>query len=544
MDRVATRALVVICAAMTALFLAACSSDSTSKAEIDETPPTVTGTFPESGDTGISRSGPFWVAFSEPMNELSAEAALSIAPGPVYCETAWRSDTLVVTPTVLFAAGTSYTMTIGGAAEDEHGNALGTDHVVSFTTTADADDTPPQIVSTLPANGAINVNGIQPVAIVWSEPMARWETQAAVAIDPEPATWWVEWESVTMTIYHSAFPEEALITITIGTGARDLSGNNLASPHTLSFTTMSDDTRPYLASASPANGATGVSTGISQILLTFSEPMDNTSFAIPAERVDARIAQVVREEPSWNSSYSAITVPVMRTLLPGCTYWIQFWNVTDGAGNVIDPNPTPYEFTTTGTPSLYPVKNGAVWNFIDSRDEAGARAIENHSPSTGAFDEVYRGEGGETSEVIHLRVTSSAVYHRGRSEYRNGDYRLSMMWNDPILYIRFPLENYLGQSWTFSTTGTIDATRTISLSGRCEIDAAKVNLVSAVLHGTFRGCYVHHLYADFVMYENGIPVDEGSTHQIMWFAPGVGPVQMVQQGSGSSDTLRVYDWSL
>lgn len=544
MHRSATGVLAVFCAALMALFCAACSSDSGSEAELDETPPVVTGSYPASGGTGVSRSGPFWVAFSEPMNELSAQAAFSLAPGPVYFETDWRGDTLVVTPTALLSAGTAYTMTVGAAAEDEHGNALGAAYAVDFTTTAVQDETPPHVVSTVPVNGAIHVSGIQPVEIVWSEPMDRHSAQSAVEISPEPEDWWIEWESATMTIHHSAFPEEEPVTVAIGTGAADLSGNNLAAPFALSFTTASDDTRPYLASASPANGAAGVSTGISQIVLTFSEPMDRTSFQIPADHIDARIIQVVREEPSWNASYSAITVPVMRTLLPGCTYWIRFLNVTDAAGNVIDPNPTSYEFTTAGTQTLYPVKSGAVWNLLGRYDETGTRMIEDYSPSTGNFDEVHRNGVGQTREIVHLRKTASEVYHRGRSEYDDGAYQFSMMWNDPILYLRFPLESYLGQSWNFSTTATISATRSMSLSGRCEIEAAKVNLVSGVLNGTFRGCYVHHLYADFIMYENGIPVDEGSAHQIMWLAPGVGPVQMVSQDPGYSDTLRVYDWSL
>lgn len=544
MHRFECSAVAAICAVSAALFCAGCSTDSGSNAVVDATPPTVTGSHPLNGAADIAPSGPYWIAFSETMDGSSVLAAFSLTPGPVYFDTQWRGDTLVVTPTVLLDGGTSYSMTVGAEAEDAHGNALGAAYAVGFTTTTAADNTPPTVLSTSPANGAVDVSGIEPIEIVWSEPMNRLETQNAIAVAPEPADWWVEWESLTMKLHHSAFPQEQLVTVTVGTGARDLSGNALASPYAMSFTTASDNTRPHLASASPSNGAAGVSTSLSQIVLTFSEPMDPLSFRMAADHIDARIIQAVREEPSWNADRSSITVHVGRALLPGCTYWVRFWNVTDGSGNVIDPNPTNYEFTTTGMQTFYPVKTGASWSLLSSRDATATRVIESYSTSTGNFDEVRLDEVGRTAEIVHLRKASSEIYHRGRSEYEDGAYEFSMMWDDPILYLRFPLENYLGQSWSFSTTATISQTVSMSLSGRCEIGAAKVNLENGVLEGTFRGCYVHHLFADYIIYENGIPIDEGSVHQILWLAPGVGPVQFVSEDGGGADTLRVYDWNL
>jgi hypothetical protein len=547
MTRQALRGLAAFAAVATALFCAACSGGDSSEPDGDDsTAPFVVASHPDSGAANVSRSGPYWIAFSEPMNPYMVSGCLSIAPGPTYYSTSWRGDTLVITPSMLLSAGTAYTITITGTWEDTHGTPIGADCTIPFTTTSAADNTPPQVVSSAPANGAINVSGIQSIEITWSEPMDQWMAQNAVTIDPEPRDWWVQWESVTMRILHSAFPEDQLVTVTIGTGAHDLSGNHLAAPYVLSFTTLSDDTRPHLASSAPANGATEVPIDITEIELTFSEPMDPFSFEIAPDQVDARMNQVVRENPTWSTDYSVLTVPVMRTLLPGCTYWIRFWGVTDASGNIIDPNPTQYECTTEGTQTFYPVKNGDVWNFVDRFDEISGRLILDYVPSSpsGNFCEAFLDEHGTTQEVIHLRKTSSEIQHRGRSEYDDGAYQFSMMWDEAIPYIKFPLENYLGQSWNFSTGGTIDASRTMDLSGRVEIEAATVNLLSEELHGTFRGCYVHHLYVDFTIYENGIPIDEGTSHQILWLSPGVGPVQIVRDDGGGSDTLRVYDWDL
>ncbi len=547
MNHSATRTLAAILATLAALFLAACSSDdSTSDAEPDVTPPTVLASFPDSGAVNVTRSGPYWIAFSESMNEESVDTAIAFSPGPVYYNTSWNGDTLVITPTELLGLSTGYTITVGAEAEDENGNLLGSDYVIGFTTTAIDDNTPPTVVSTSPADEAVAVPGTQTIEVVWSEPMDQTvDMQAAITMAPEPEDWWVEWDAVTMEIHHTAFPADQIVSVTIGTTMRDLAGNNLAVPYEFVFTTMSDDARPYLASASPANGQTGVSVGLSQVVLTFSEPMDPYSFDIANSDMDARFNQLVGEEPTWSTDYSVVTVPATSQLLSGCTYWVLFRNVTDAAGNIIDPSPTEYEFTTAGTQTLYPIDNGYLWNFIDPSHNVRTRAIEDYSVSTGEFNEVFRDESAVTQEVVRLRKSASDIFHLGRDEYQSGVYQFSMIWDDPLLYIRLPLENYLGDTWTFSTAATISPDMTMTLSGRIEIEANKVDLLSSELYGTFRGCYVHHLYADWIMYENGNPVDEGGTHQILYFAPGVGPVLRISNDSGGyTDTLRIYDWNL
>lgn len=529
-----------------AFFIAACSSsESTKPTEKDTTAPYVIDSYPDSGEVNVSRSGPFWIAFSEPMEKSMAGSCILFNPTVPNAEFSWKEDTLVITPAALLGAGTSYTITVDGSWEDLNGNPMGQDKVIPFTTTNEADNTRPEVVSTNPANGATGVLGTLPIEIVWSEPMNRWSTENAISIDPEPTDWWVEWESVNMRIMHTAFPANTTVRVTIGGGAQDLAGNHIAAPYSFSFTIKNDNVRPYLASANPSKNATGVPLNLSQIILTFSEPMDPNSFDLEPSNIDARIIQAVRVSPSWNSDYSVLTVPINRTLLPGCNYWVWFWNVTDASGNLIDPSPTIYEFTTTGDATAYPVNNGYTWNYALSWSGTAVRTIENYSQTSGNFDEVMRDGYGVIHEVTHLRKSGSTIYHRGRSEYDNdGNLEFTMIWEDPIPYIKLPFESHLGESWNFSTRATISATQYFELSGTVTIEPAKVNLLSEAFEATFRGCYKHHLEVDFTMYENGIPVDSGSMHQTMWISPCVGPVQIVSQDGGGSDTLWIYDWNL
>jgi hypothetical protein len=524
------------------LFVGACSSSNETAATEEPTRPTVQATFPLDGATDHSRSGPYWIVFSLPMDESSVEQGLSLTPGPVGLGASWRGDTLFVTPAYLLSASTAYTFTVSGTSEALNGQTLGSDYSFSFTTTAASDDTPPTVLSTSPAGGAVNVSGVAPVAITFSEPMDPSATWNAIEITPGPPDAYYEWEATTLIIHHSAFPQITTMTVTVSTDARDLAGNHLAAPYGFSFTTRTDNTRPYLMSASPANGATGVSTGLSQIVLTFSEPMDQMSFEMPPEAVDARVIQAAHDEPTANTDFSELTVPVTEPLLPGCTYWVNFLDVKDGGGNVIDPNPTAYQFTTAGTASYFPAKTDAVWHYLGEGTWEATRTIDHYNQAAGTFEELFLGGMGEIEGITYFKKTSSAIQHLGRSNYDGGTFQFTMMWNQPIPYIKLPISNYLGQSWNFSATATVGDTIDVDLSGHIEIEPATVNLVNTTLHGTFKGCYVHHLYADLYMSHDGNPVDEQHVHQILWLAPGVGPVQIVDIGGGS-DTLRVVDWN-
>jgi methionine-rich copper-binding protein CopC len=544
------RALCTMLVCATPLFILACSSSSTSETDTpgvqDTSPPEIVAQFPLSGAIDVARSGPFWVAFNEAMDEDMFPAGVSFSPGTISFDVSWKADTLVVVPASLLSAGTSYSMTIAGTVEDAHGNALGSDYAISFTTTSAADLTPPTVVSTDPADGATDVLGSQTIEISFSEAMDHGTVMDAIGVDPEPADGWAEWDGLTLLLHHSAFPQYSMITVTIGSGATDLSGNHLAAPFAFDFRTRQDVTRPYLASATPANGATGVSVSLPSLTLTFSEAMDQMSFQMGPADLDARINQTAQDEPTSNADFSSLTVPLSKGLLPGCTYWVYFRGVKDAAGNLIDPNPTLYQFTTAGTATAFPVKSANAWHFVRGASDDVTQFFANYNQGAGTFDQMVENGDGQTQEVTHFKKTSAEIQHLGRDEYRDGVYQFTMTWAAPLTYLKLPVASHLGETWPFSTTAQIDDSTTFTLVGSTSLEGSTVDLVSDELHGTFRGCYIHHLDGSFTRAVRGIPVDSGEVHQILWLSPGVGPVKIVSydNGGGGSDTLRVFDWSL
>jgi hypothetical protein len=543
-----------------AVLLSGCSGESTDGPPITEWPaPAVDGHWPADGATGVSRTGPYWIRFTEPMVDETVESGISFAPPlafDVYFTTG-VNDTAWITPETLLGEATTYIVTVESSCESEHGLTMESDYTFSFTTTAAPDMDPPTVVSTLPASGATEVSCGVPLRITFSEPVAdpgSWDVQTAVDIDPWPDDGFFEREGNDLVVWHSPFPDDSDIDVTITTALQDLAGNSLEAPYAFSFRTVLDNTRPYLASASPANGATGVSPSLSSMTLTFSEPMF-PQFDMPAENVDARIVLAFTGEPEWNEDFSTLRLPTAGGLLPGCRYWALFRDVTDMAGNPIDPNPTLYAFTTSGTADYYPVGAGYLWYWFDSEGPlagrlgldygSNRRVIENYSQSTGDFDETwYEYIGGDwvLTDKAYLRTTGTKIYHRGRGEWEDGDMTQQWMWDEPMEYLRLPVQDHLGEGWPISATTTIDDTTTVEISGTIVIQGGLDDIINEPIGGTFVDCIRWRLDIDMTMYVRGVEVDTSAFRQTFWLAPGIGPVMRVNEDIGTAsepDTLKL-----
>jgi hypothetical protein len=231
----------------------------TTGATADTTAPFViaTGVYGISGTTagatGLPTNRISTAIFNEAMNPLTITTPPSFTvqnttlgvpvSGTVTYSVA--SKTATFTPTGgVFAANTLFTSTISIASKDLAGNAMIAAYVWSWSTGSDPDTTPPTVLSTVPANGAINVPLNQIVTATFSE-----------AMDPVTIT------NITFTVTGPGLPipgglvsYDALTNIatfmpdanllpsstytgTITTGAKDLAGNALASNYVWTFTT-------------------------------------------------------------------------------------------------------------------------------------------------------------------------------------------------------------------------------------------------------------------------------------------------------------------
>jgi hypothetical protein len=242
------------------------------------TAPTVLSTIPANAATNVPTNQIVLATFSKAMNPLTINGTTFtlLAPGAVNVSglVAYStvSKSLTFAPTVALAVSTLYTATITTGATDLTGNALASNYVWTFTTSAVLNSTHPEIVSTVPVNLATGVAINQPVSATFTEAMNPLTINTAtfqLTGSSGPAlVGTVKYDPVnfiaTFTPFAS-FATNATYTATI-TGATDQTGNTLgttgvANPWT--FTTGTGLVTPSVSLGAAASfGTFGGTAGI------------------------------------------------------------------------------------------------------------------------------------------------------------------------------------------------------------------------------------------------------------------------------------------
>jgi len=140
-------------------------------------PPTVIATVPTEGATGVPLNQIVSATFSTAMNPATINSTTFTLTGPgatlVPGLVAYAAvgNTLTFTPTANLIASTLYTGTITTGVQDLAGTPMAHQFMWTFTTGAAVVVTPPEIVSTDPANAATDVPLNQAVSATFTEAM-------------------------------------------------------------------------------------------------------------------------------------------------------------------------------------------------------------------------------------------------------------------------------------------------------------------------------------------------------------------------------------
>jgi hypothetical protein len=248
----------------------------------DITAPTVASTFPADDATDVVLNVSVTATFSEAMNASTiTSTSFTLANGAtrVAGAVSYAGVTATFNPTANLDADTVYTATIQSTVTDVAGNRLAANHVWTFTTGTSADTTPPEVVSTSPADEATAVVLNARITATFSEAMdpatitsgSFTLADGATAVPGD-----VTYAGVTATLYTTApLAADTLYTATIRNTVTDLAGNSLAANHVWTFTTgtSADTTPPTVILTAPEDGATAVVLDTS-VTATFSELMD------------------------------------------------------------------------------------------------------------------------------------------------------------------------------------------------------------------------------------------------------------------------------
>lgn len=160
-----------------ALFMGCSSSDSTGATAANAAvAPTVVATTPDNNATGVPTNRKIAVTFSAPMNAATITTStftLSAAGVPVTGSVAYYSEkTAIFSPDANLTDNIEYTATITTGAKNVAGTALAANHVWRFTTgIATTDTTSPEVNSTNPLAGAVNVPLNRTITATFNEVM-------------------------------------------------------------------------------------------------------------------------------------------------------------------------------------------------------------------------------------------------------------------------------------------------------------------------------------------------------------------------------------
>ncbi|MFZ2961421.1 MAG: Ig-like domain-containing protein, partial [Candidatus Ozemobacteraceae bacterium] len=245
--------------------------------------PTVTYTDPAIDETNVPVNKKIAVAFSEAMDPASLNATTfsvtTLDGTPVLGSMTYTGLTVVLEPAGVLAANATYTATVTTGARGMAGNALAADFTWNFTTGAALDLIAPTVLSTDPADHAVDVPINQKISVPFSKGMDPRTINSTTFTLTKPDGSLVL-GTVTYIGLVAVFTPSAplqfstLYKAKLSKGIKDLEGNALAADYNWSFTGVAEDVLPpTVLSTDPADGATGVAIN-QRIAVFFSEKMD------------------------------------------------------------------------------------------------------------------------------------------------------------------------------------------------------------------------------------------------------------------------------
>ena len=211
----------------------------------DTTRPTVQSTVPLDLAAGVAINSAVTATFSEAMNAatiVSPAATFTVqealSGNSVAGVVTYLGATATFTPENDLLPGTDYTSTITGAAEDLAGNAIAADYLWDWTTAAVADNEPPAVTVTNPADLATGVPIDKTINVTFSEAMQQATMINSNFIVRETATGNPVSGTVAYDVQNNIatyVPDNPLMadteyTVTVTDAAADLAGNALVVP--------------------------------------------------------------------------------------------------------------------------------------------------------------------------------------------------------------------------------------------------------------------------------------------------------------------------
>jgi ABC-type oligopeptide transport system substrate-binding subunit len=362
----------------------------TTGAAPDTTAPTVTGTIHRNGQTNVAINTSVGATFSEGMapltiNNVNFTLNETVSGNAIAGVVSYSGVSAVFSPLDPLTNDTQYTVTVKGApsgVKDLAGNLMASDFVISWTTGAAPDTTPPTVTGTINTNGATDVPINTRVGVTFSEGMDPLTiTNANFTLDEtisgNAVAGVVSYSGVNAVfIPASDLTPSTQYTVTVkGTpsGVKDLASNLMASDFVISWTTGAapDTTAPTVTLVNPADSAFDVAIN-SAVNATFSEAMDPLTISTATFTLEDSMGDGVTGTVNYNATSKIATFTPSSDLANSSTYTATITiGAQDLAGNALAVDEI-WSFSTSATEVIPPpVDLGAAETFGTFGGSAG-----------------------------------------------------------------------------------------------------------------------------------------------------------------------------
>jgi hypothetical protein len=312
----------------------------------------------------------------------------------------------VFTPASQLPSAINLTATVTTGAKDMAGNGLAAPFKFSFTT---LDQTPPTVTSTSPSNGGSLPSAVGPMTVTFSKAMDA-STINAVNLTLRlnsngatlnaPVTYNAATRTATLTPV-SALSAPRSFTVTVSSAVKDSVGNRMASDFQFVFNT-GDGTSPTVVSVVPPDGKIGATIG-SVIRVTFSEPMDATSFGVGTIQLTSTTNGDVSGTITYDSATKTATFTPTQLLRESNTYKATVSTAVRDVSGLNLTSPIQWSFVTVdNTPpsvSVFPLRYAV----------GSSSAVAPNAAFTVTFSEPMDPTTLNTSTISFRNLTTNAI---------------------------------------------------------------------------------------------------------------------------------------
>jgi hypothetical protein len=275
-------------------------SNVVSTTTLDGTPPTIISTIPLHDAVDVEVTQDITITFSEAMDQ--GTVTYSCTPDCGGWSEIWTvsGDEVTYQHSNDFEDSTIHTFQIT-AGTDLGGNALEGTTSFSFET---KDMTKPEVTLTSPVKNAQDILINTKVSITFSEPMDESSVEGAITAPFSYGT--PSWNGNRITLTPSEDLDYSTeYTVSVGKGASDLAGNQMASKYTLRFTTEADDTNhePVVIVSSPNNDEVDESVIIAWSATDSDEDLISITLYYDTDTDDSSGLTLIKSSLSNSGSY-------------------------------------------------------------------------------------------------------------------------------------------------------------------------------------------------------------------------------------------------